>query len=269
LADDEVEKAMSEYKDRYVAFLDLLGFKAQVAIAEANVEVRTILHEVLKQVRDTIGGNSNIGLRFNYFSDCLVLTADRSPLGLWEMFGSIFTLTTNLMQFDVLVRGGLTGGGAYHGKDFLYGTAINRAVTLESKCAVNPLTLVSQEVYDDAARLGEPYLKWLREDGPQRYFVDYLRWYADYRPERILGTVVADDPGKRVMDYVIGRLEMDTGRAREKAVWMQNYWNETVAPNGIFGKIEPGVTPRYKSRGPTIMIRRMAGPARPAPNSQT
>jgi hypothetical protein len=186
------------------------------------------------------------------------------------MFVSIFTLTTNLMQFDVLVRGGLTGGGTYHGKDFLYGTAINRAVTLESKCAVNPLTLVSQEVYEDAARFGEPYLKWLREDGPQRYFVDYLRWYADYRPMPIYsGKVILDDPGERVMDYMIGRLETNAGRAREKAVWMQNYWNETVAPNGIFGKIEPGVTPRYKSRGPTIMHRRMAGPPRPAPNFQT
>ena len=41
----------------------------------------------------------------------MVVSADRTAPGLWEMFQSIFTLTFNLLQYDVLVRGGLTGGG--------------------------------------------------------------------------------------------------------------------------------------------------------------
>ncbi len=196
---DESEKVVGEYKHRYVAFLDLLGFKAQVECAEHSPAERAKLHDILLLVRDTIGGNPYLGLRFNYFSDCMVVSADRTAPGLWEMFQSIFTLTFNLLQYDVLVRGGLTGGGAYHASDFLYGTAVNRAYRLESQCAKNPMTLVSQEVVDDAKRYGAGHMHWLLEDGAQRYFVDYLRWYADYQPTPIYsGKVILDDPGHRV-----------------------------------------------------------------------
>ena len=65
----ESKQMLGEYKDRYVAFLDLLGFKEQVLKAEADPEERTKLHDVLGLVRDTIGGNPYLGLRLNYFSD--------------------------------------------------------------------------------------------------------------------------------------------------------------------------------------------------------
>ena len=65
---DESEKVVGEYKDRYVAFLDLLGFKAQVDCAEHSPAERVKLHDILLLVRDTIGGNPYLGLRFNYFS---------------------------------------------------------------------------------------------------------------------------------------------------------------------------------------------------------
>jgi hypothetical protein len=258
------KQLLGEYKDRYVAFLDLLGFKEQVLKAETNPEERTKLHEVLALVRDTIGGNPYLGLRLTYFSDSMVVSADRTPPGLWEMLQSIFTVTFNLLQYDVLVRGGLTAGGAYHASDFLYGTAVNRATDVESQLARNPLTLVSSEVVEDAKGYSADHIKWLLEDGPQRYFVDYLRWYADYQPTPIYaGKVCLDDPGNRVMEFIRHRLNNDTGRVREKAAWFQTYWNRTVSVNGFFGRIEAGTTERYVSRGPTIMMRRMYMPNPP------
>jgi hypothetical protein len=255
------DKSLGDYKDRYVAFLDLLGFKAQVERAERNPEERIRLHEILKLVRDTIGGNPYIGLRLNYFSDCMIISADRTAPGLWEMFQSVFTLSFNLLQYDVMVRGGLTAGGAYHGNDFLYGTAVNRAYCLERQCAINPITLLSQEVVEDARQYGEQHIRWLLEDGPQRYFVNYLWWYADYRPTPIYaGKVALDVPGRRIMDFICQRLNNDSGRVRGKAEWLQGYWNRTVGVHGVFGSIEAGVTERYRSGGPTIMMRRMYMP---------
>jgi hypothetical protein len=81
---DESEKGVGEYKDRYVAFLDLLGFKAQVECAEHSPAERAKLHDILLLVRDTIGGNPYLGLRFNCFSDCMVVSADRTAPGLWK-----------------------------------------------------------------------------------------------------------------------------------------------------------------------------------------
>jgi hypothetical protein len=255
-----VADVINYYEDRYTAFLDLLGFKHQVEIAERNSAELAKLHEILGVVKESLGENPKIGFRRNYFSDCIVLSADRTHVGLAEMLQSIKLLTTNMLQYDVLVRGGLTAGGAHHSREFIYGTAVNRAYLLERECARNPLTLVSEEVLEDAEKYHNGFLGWFKEDGPKRYFVHYLIEYAAYRPEPIYaGKWIMDDPGARTVDFICQRLNRDTGSVLGKAEWFQAYWNETVAVHGIFGRIERGVTERYISNGPIIAYRRMAG----------
>jgi hypothetical protein len=260
----DINREVEDYKDRYVAYLDLLGFKAQVESAERDPAEMAKLREILTLMRDTLGENPLIGLRFKYFSDCIAVSAERTAEGLWEMFQSICTLTFNLLQYDVFVRGGLTAGGTYHGVDFFYGTALSRAVMLE-KCARNrPITLVSQEVVDDARRYGDGFLEWLIEDSPGDHFIHYLWQYAAYRPTpRLPGTVNLDDPGRRVIDFVCQRLNRDKDTILAKAEWLQGYWNRTVAVGGMLGSIEAGVTERYISEGPTIVFRRMVAPQTP------
>jgi hypothetical protein len=257
-----------EYKERYVAFLDLLGFKWQVELAEKSHDERTKLREVLRLMKETLTNNPYIGFRFNYFSDCVVLSVNRTPDGLREMFNSISAITSNLLQYDVFVRGGLTAGGAHHGKEFLYGTAVNRAYALESEQSKNPMTLLSEEVVQDAKSYGDEYTQWLVEEEPGRHFIHYLIAYALYRPTPIYtGKVILDDPGGRIIDFVQQRLNNDKGRVLAKAEWFQAYWNRTVAVHGVFKSIEAGVTERYRSRGPTIMVRRIAGPLPPMPQT--
>jgi hypothetical protein len=80
------DESLEEYEERYVAFLDLLGFKRQVEIAESDPTERNKVHEILVLVRDTLGENPYLSFRRNYFSDCIVLSIKRTPEGLWEMF---------------------------------------------------------------------------------------------------------------------------------------------------------------------------------------
>lgn len=47
-----------EYKDRYVAFLDLLGFKALVCAAENDESEHSRLREVLERLNQTLCNNS-------------------------------------------------------------------------------------------------------------------------------------------------------------------------------------------------------------------
>jgi hypothetical protein len=254
------EASIDDYEDRYVAFIDLLGFKEQVESAERNPSERAHLVELLTLVKDTLGENPYIGFRLNYFSDSIFLTAKRTPEGLWEMFQSIIRLTQNLLQHNVLVRGGLTAGGTHHGREFLYGTAVNRAVIAE-RDAKNPMTLVSEEVVEDANRYGAAHQQWIARDNSGKPFVHYMIEYQVYRPEPIYaGMVILERPGGRIIDFVCQRLNNDTGSILEKAEWLQAYWNETVAVHGVFGRIEKGVTERYDSGGPTIGFRRMYMP---------
>jgi hypothetical protein len=220
------DEAAEEYEERYVAFLDLLGFKRQVEIAESDPTERSKLGEILVLVRDTLGENPYLGFRRNYFSDCIVLSVKRTPEGLWEMFQAISALTCNLLQYDVLVRGGLTAGGAHHSRDFVYGTAVSRAVLIESDVAKNPMTLLSQEVLDDARKYGTNHMHWLVEYEGQ-WFVHYLMQYSIYRHLPIYsGKVILDDPAGRIIDFVCQRLNRDTETVLAKAQWLQGYWNQ-------------------------------------------
>lgn len=252
-------EADDDYTDRYVAFLDLLGFKTQVVSAERDPAKRIRLREILGLVRDTLCEIPSVGMRLTCFSDCIVVSTERTAEGLREIFQSIDILTFNLLQYDVLLRGGLVGGGAHHGKDFVYGTAVTRAWELESQYAKAPITLVSQEIIDDVKTYSEPFEEWLIEDSPQRYFVHYLRRYAEYQREPIYaGKVILDDPGQRVIEFVCQRLNTDTGTILAKAEWLRDYWNRIVAVHGVFGSIEAGMPERHISRGPTTMMRRIA-----------
>ena len=262
---DDVEPA-SVCIDRYVAFLDLLGFKDEVEQAERAPARWPRIQEVLRLVKDSLCEAPTVDMRLTSFSDCIVISAARTALGLSEMIASINALTFNLLQYDVLVRGGFTAGNAHHDKDFVFGTAVNRAYLLESDREIgarNPMVLVSSEVMDDVKGLGEACVAWFQEDGPGRWFVHFLLCYASYTHEPIYaGKVIMDDPAQRVRDFICHRLRSDQGRVLEKAEWLATYWNRAVASQGVFAEVNASIEPANTSRGPTTMMRRIVGSAR-------
>jgi hypothetical protein len=249
---------VNEYRERYVAFLDLLGFKVLVEHAETDQIERERLTEAVDRLRRTLCNNPAIGMRFTYFSDCIIVTAERSPRGLWELLTSICTLTCNLLQHNVLVRGGMTLGGALHNEQFVYGTAVSRAAVIEKDQATVPLTLLSAEVYEDAKAYGQPFLDWLQEDAPGHFFVHYLRSYAEYHDTPPLpGKVCLDDDAARVVHFISRRLQGHTGSILRKAQWFQAYWNRAVAKPGGFAAIQSGVVPECPEGHGTIIVRRL------------
>jgi hypothetical protein len=263
---ESVDEAQSvdDYRELYIAFLDLLGFKSQVEDAENDPVAHDKLRTILNLVRESLCENPSINFRLNYFSDCIVLSGERTPHGLREMFSSVCLLTSNLMQHDVLIRGGLAAGRVHHSRDFLYGSAFNRAYKLESEVAHDPMVLLSDEVVEDAKKYGPEHVGFLVEqDG--RWFIHFLLQYALYRPKPICqGMVILDRPGARVINYICQRLNNHQGSIRTKAEWIRAYWNETVAVHGVFGKIEEGVAAHIDLGGPTIAIRRIyVGDPRP------
>ena len=257
---DQTPKSETEYKERYAAFLDLLGFKVLVEAAERDANERERLEEALALLRQTLCNYPRLGYRFTCFSDCIVITSDATPEALWDIFHSVATLTRNLLQFDVLVRGGITRGGALHSPHSVYGTAVSRAAAIEKDAAQGPLTLLSSEVYADAQAMGQNFLQWLETDGPDRFFVHYLMDYAEYHKTPALpGKVVLDTDAERIAFFISRRLLNDTGRVLGKAKWFQAYWNRTVARQNGYAEIQAD-PPLVVPDGPrTRIVRRPVG----------
>jgi hypothetical protein len=228
-----------EYKERYVAFLDLLGFKALVCAAEGNQGEYARLKGALERLNQTLCNVPRWEFRFTHFSDCIIITSDVTPEALEAIFSAVETLTRNLLQYDVMVRGGITRGGTFHTAQYVYGTAVSRATVIEKDQAHGPLVLLAPEVYEDVKAIGPRLLPWIETDGPDRYFVHYLVQYAIYhRQLRLPGTVSLDVDAERIGFYISRRLLNDTGTVRAKAEWFQAYWNRTVARQDGFAPIE-------------------------------
>jgi hypothetical protein len=64
---------LDAYHERYVAFVDLLGFKVRVEKAEQDLEQRAMLREILSLLRYTLCESPSVDMRFTHFSDCIVL----------------------------------------------------------------------------------------------------------------------------------------------------------------------------------------------------
>src|SRR5271169_2786864 len=187
-------KLVNDYCTKYVVFLDLLGFSELVKTSGKDVLERHRLVESLKLVRDTLCENPAINFRFTYFSDCIVLSADHNPQALWQIFQSVEILTCNLLQYDILVRGGMTLGPTHHSEDFVFGTAVTDAYLLERDSARNPVVLLSSEVVNEVEMLGAEFKQWLKEDGEGRYFIHYLMRYAEYTSAMEIGKVILTYP---------------------------------------------------------------------------
>jgi hypothetical protein len=189
------EQVRDIYCEKYVAFVDLLGFKSIVVGAERFPEKRQGVLEILRLMQSSLCDNPYIGMRLTQFSDCTIISADRTPQGLFEMLASLDALTSNLLQYDVLVRGGFAVGGVHHDATFVYGVGVNEAHALE-QCAVHPRILVTETVRADVLAGNLANQQWLVQDEDGRWFVHYLRQYALYNPSALLpGTVVLRGTG--------------------------------------------------------------------------
>jgi hypothetical protein len=109
-------------------------------------------------------------------------------------------------------------------------------------------------------KLGPDFAQWLKEDGADRHFVNYLMRYAEYTAERQVGKVILEYPAKRIGYFINQRLNSDKDGVLKKAEWFQAYWNGIVAVQGVLPRIESGATITEPEEGPTIIVRRLVAP---------
>jgi hypothetical protein len=226
------------YREKYVAFIDMRGFSNLVRSAAQDAEKQARIVEAIERLKDTACCNPTIGLMITYFSDCVVLSSDRTPAGLFEMLQSIRTIAENLLVVDVMVRGGLAVGDIHHDERFMFGPGMLEAYDLERLHAKNPTILASEPVWADVEKAGLNELFVHDDAEPDRHLVHYLISFSSYDPTPRNGLLILDGPAKLVRHFVAQRLATDEGSVRVKAEWLERYWNETVGSVGFLGVVD-------------------------------
>jgi hypothetical protein len=261
---------MPIYREKYVAFLDLMGFKPSIDRTQYNSTAHKKIHDTLAVLKDTLYNGGRSGAQFTYFSDCIVFTTDRTYSGFADILHGIEVVTNNMLNLNFLVRGGLVVGNVYHDQNLVYGPALNQAYEIERNEAVFPMTTASREVLEDAKKYSPQFCKEvLHQDERGQYFVHYLRVYVEYAKYKqgppTPGVIIRDYDAKRLVDFI--RYHLHAHRSEQNVyelyAWFQNYWNNEVASGGWFDRIEDDgdVIEREPEPGGTIIsIGFMAGP---------
>ena len=223
------------YPEKYVAFVDMLGFRKLVELADVSAERREALAEIVRIFRTTIGAHEKLGTRVTHFSDCLIVSADRPEQGLHMVLSGCTWLALNLIQYAVLLRGGIAIGGITHEPDVLFGMGVNRAYAFE-RSGLPPRIGLDEEVVSDIGRSvmlsrcnfvtedhrsGEPMLHFLQQIG-------------GYEAKPLPGAICWDRHAADIAQIIRLYSKSDQPEdVRAKYVWLGEYWNRVVAQMNI------------------------------------
>src|SRR5215510_12524979 len=115
------------YSDRYVAYIDILGFSDIIKKSETNPTLCEALVKNLSEIqaRESIEGEEAVDFQFQTFSDSIVLSSGLGGLG--YLLNAIHNFTLDLMQEQLLIRGAIAKGKLYHQKGVMFGPAFIEA----------------------------------------------------------------------------------------------------------------------------------------------
>lgn len=249
-------------EDRFVAFVDILGFKSIVdRIEQENNEdnkelkiIKSILNFMDEEANNPnysidlpIYESSKEGLvvkelgdpRLTYVSDCIIISAEPTSDGFKALSRKIHKITSDLSFDGVFCRGAITKGKLFHRNKILFGNSYIKAYQLEGSIAIFPRVIVDPEIVEflDHSILQAPIFYGKDKDG-----LNYLRYWTWMLYPPYAGRW--DDYLKIVKSKLIYLLEKnkDNENIFKKYVWLKNEFNSLVLfwnNLGLWSNIEP------------------------------
>jgi hypothetical protein len=227
------------YSERYVAFVDILGFSE--IVRQTGSDQTPKRYDALVKTLSEIGTREGtadeiIGVDFQFqsFSDSVVLSSLVFPIGLIYLLSSISELAIRLLRNGLLMRGAVAKGKLHHHDGVMFGPAFLEAYRIENMVAKYPRIILSKETYEDrkAVRSGvqkEPSVL-LDEDGPPYLHVfAHLEFQLANNERRDLALQDAMTCQRAIQNLL--NTSIHDPNHYEKLRWLAIYWNGTIASN--------------------------------------
>lgn len=226
------------YRDRYVAFLDILGFSDLTKKADQHPNWRAWLKDCIGVLHDTLPASVEAtGFRYVQFSDSIVISVHGDPQGLAALIQGVHLLFRNMLGRGILLRGGIAAGNFHHDDQLMFGPALIRAYAFEQHGAP-PHIGIDTDVLEDfkPSLLGPGCQQWLAEDPwDLSPMLHTLIEFATYDGTIRGGYEPLDEPAAHLARMINenARNMSSPAAVRAKWRWMQDYWNQSVTPGGL------------------------------------
>lgn len=218
---------MREYKDCYIAVIDLLGFKTALNSYDCET-IASIFDEINRQyiISFEKTGESILNqadLKFKVMSDTICIFVESSVKNsLTGLIAVCDFLQIRLLRLNIpiLSRGAIVKGEIYHNNDVLFGKGFVKAYNLEEETAIYPRIIIDEEAvksYKPFDEAGQKYLdnNLIKDDYDYLYISDYLFTFYGLNHEH--------DSWKNFAKYVYEKVETETNeRIRDKYLYFKN-----------------------------------------------
>lgn len=166
---------------RVVAFVDILGFRAEVIRAGPRSERVQELLGILKGLQDYGVHLSEAASEreVTAFSDCIVISEPATDDAYFTIVQLASHLATELLFRGMACRGGIAKGWLHHSDGVVFGEALVKAYELESKMAVYPRVVLDFHVAQQLIpfSLDTP---WIRHDVDGIWYVNMFNNLAEH-----------------------------------------------------------------------------------------
>lgn len=227
---------MKEYKEHYVAFLDILGFKQLIGTQECE-EIYKIFDELHNKSSATLNLNgvqirAYEHIKHIILSDSIVLfiesDIDDAFTTLIDICGRLQNSLANRDE-PILMRGGIAKGDLFYENGIIYGEGLTKAYLLESKLAKYPRIVFSGDTLE-AGKKNAKYSFVLLEDFSKPYGLDDdFLYYIDYFIDQFFAfetSVLYFDRLLSLCEKWLNK-EIDSN-LREKYIWLKKKVEKSI-----------------------------------------
>lgn len=255
---------MNDYRPKFIAFIDILGFKDMVKNIENHIFSRVFSalnylnedmsesntqHDLLiyEQTEDGLIERELGNPIMTYVSDCVIISVDLTFDGFYSLCNKVTKFTNDLMADGLFVRGAITKGYVYHNGKILFGEGYIRAYQLEEKSAIYPRVIIDDDVIDFLKDYNGQFP--LNEGGvkkaenytylrifPWYYFSYYTMGWNNYLM-RVRGHIL----------YNLNKYDarVDVTSKELKKLSSDYYWKEVYGDNLVFAEDNAKVLNKY------------------------
>jgi hypothetical protein len=208
------------YTQRFVAFIDVLGFGS--AVSESG-KTPAVAKRLIKRVLDAILGSieeleEQWDIAFTHFSDSIVLSikVSKQPHDIIMFSLMILGVIDCFLASNFLLRGGITRGQLIHNDKLLFGPAMNRAYELESDLARYPRIIIDPDLPESTYIMPS---HWLNKDEDGLLYINY------FAPKKAFYLI----PGwLYCIQQTIEAMPL-TSELDEKRAWLVEKYNEEIS----------------------------------------
>lgn len=235
------------YDYKYVAFIDILGFKNIVNKSSENEELLKRVDKIVRflkneqdeyydEMKEHFPDREDYYKEISVFSDSVIISySAKNQIGiLFHILNDLSYIVNNLLVNGFLVRGGITFGKCIHEENVCYGEALNRAVALESE-ANYPRIVIDEDAFSlgkilhadhHTEEMEQEYLDgmaYIDEDGDGSICLNNLAFGVFSDEDEFLQML-------RIAKQQLLKMENENNDAHilEKIEWAIRYYNNTL-----------------------------------------